>query len=137
MGTDASGPGDEDVPGRDAAGPTSKAGRPRGRRVDPPATMKPAAPPTAGHYATQLRETSGAAFLYATMSDLFQQADTTAFKLFRDQLLADAGNPSDPIEIMMIEQIALAHMNVGWLQFRSATAGTADAAKIYGGMATR
>ena len=37
----------------------------------------------------------------------------------------------------MIEQIALAHMNVGRLQFRSATAGTADAAKIYGGMATQ
>ena len=72
-----------------------------------------------------------------SLGELFQQVDGPAFKVYRDQLLADSGNPSDPIEIMMIEQIALAHLNIGRLQFRSATAQTVDAAKAYGGMATQ
>ena len=71
------------------------------------APRPPQPAPTAQHYAVQLREQAGAVFLYASMAGLFQQMDGDAFKLYRDQLLADSGNPSDPIEIMMIEQIAL------------------------------
>jgi hypothetical protein len=89
------------------------------------------------HYAAQLRETACAAFLYSSMAGVFQQVDTNAFKTFRDRLLADAGNPSDPIEVMIVEQVALAHMNVGRLQFKSATSDSLEASKVYGDLATR
>jgi hypothetical protein len=85
--------------------------------------------------AGQIREGAGPAFLYGSMAAMFPKIDTAAFKIFRDRLLADAGNPSDPIEVMMIEQIVLAHMNIGRLQFKSATSDSLDAAKVYGGLA--
>jgi hypothetical protein len=89
------------------------------------------------HFASQLRDTAAAAFLFSSMAGTFTQADTAAFRKFRDQLLADAGGPTDPIEIMMIEQIVLAHMNIGRLQFRSSTAESVELARGYGGMATQ
>ena len=71
------------------------------------------------------------------MGGTFPQIDAYAFKKYRDRLLADCGNPTDPIEVMMIEQIALAHMNIGRLQFNSATAKSIEAARAYGSMATQ
>lgn len=84
--------------------------------------------------AGQIRESAGAAFLYGSMAGLFENVGTAAFKIFRDRLLADAGNPTDPIEVMMIEQIVLAHMNIGRLQFKSASTDSLEAAKVYGGL---
>jgi hypothetical protein len=89
------------------------------------------------HFASQLRDTAAAAFLFSSMAGTFTQADTAAFRKFRDQLLADAGGPTDPIEIMMIEQIILAHMNIGRLQFRSSTAESVELARGYGNMAAQ
>jgi hypothetical protein len=93
--------------------------------------------PESDHFAEQLRETAGAVFLYGSMGRVFQQMDCYAFKTYRDRLVADCGNPTDPIEVMMIEQIALAHMSIGRLQFNSATAGSIEAARTYGAMATQ
>jgi hypothetical protein len=93
--------------------------------------------PESDHFAEQLRETAGAVFLYGSMGRIFQQMDCYAFKTYRDRLVADCGNPTDPIEVMMIEQIALAHMSIGRLQFNSATAGSIEAARTYGAMATQ
>src|SRR3954453_15879035 len=75
----------------------------------------------AEHFAGHLAETSASAFMYFTMAGVFRQADAPAYKKFRDRLLADCGGPTDPIEIMLIEQLAIAHLNTGRLQFRSAT----------------
>jgi hypothetical protein len=71
------------------------------------------------------------------MAGTLGHADTLSYKKFRDKLLADSGNPTDPIEIMIIEQIALAHMNIGRLQFRSSTAESVEQAKAYGSMAAQ
>jgi hypothetical protein len=87
------------------------------------------------HFAVQLRETAGSLFLYASMGGFLTQVDPAAFKLFRDRLLLDAGNPTDPVEVMLVEQLALAHMNVGRLHFRSATADGLEAAKAFGSLA--
>jgi len=114
----------------------------------PPAWRRPAAPardatgsrpPTADeaadHYAGQLAETSASAFMYFTMAGVFRQADSLAYKLFRDRLLVECGSPTDPIEIMLIEQLALAHLNTGRLHFKSATADGLEAARTYGALA--
>ncbi len=38
-----------------------------------------------------------------------------AFKVYRDGLLKEAGSPTDPVEIMLVEQLALAHHRVAQL----------------------
>jgi hypothetical protein len=84
-----------------------------------------------------LRETTGSLFVYASMTSMLPQPDTHAFKEYRDRLLEDCGNPTDPIEVLIIEQIVLAHFNIGRLQFKAATAEGAEAAKVYGGLAAQ
>jgi hypothetical protein len=85
--------------------------------------------------ALKLRETTGALFLWGSMLGTMRQADAQAFKILRDDLLAAAGRPNDPLEVMMIEQVALAHFNIGRLQLASATARSLEAVKTFGYLA--
>jgi hypothetical protein len=98
---------------------------------------KPRTPaaPASEHYAAHLRDTSASLFMYASMGGVLRKVDTSAFRLFRDNLLIAAGNPSDPIVVMLIEQIALAHLNIGRLHLLSATAEGIEATRAYGSMA--
>jgi len=61
----------------------------------------------------------------------------SGFKVYLDRLLKDSGNPSDPIERMMIEQLALAHHRIAQLHVQAAEADTVDAAKQYMSVAIR
>src|SRR4051794_5737906 len=98
-----------DVAAKGGAEPPTGAGPPCG--AAPARSPAPAAPAqgtlvmTSDQFAGQLRDVSTASFLYGTMSQLFQVEDTLAYRKFRDRLLADAGDPTDPVEIMLIEQI--------------------------------
>ena len=60
-----------------------------------------------------------------------------AYKLYLDKLLEDAGNPDDPIEHMMIEQLALAHFRIAQLHASAGQAKGIEAAKIYNAAAAR
>lgn len=93
------------------------------------------ADPTAEHYALHLRETAGAMFVYTSIGDYFKDLGPEAYQIYRRDLLADAGNPTDPIEVMMIEQVALAHFNIGRLHFKTATADHPEITKTYGSLA--
>ena len=93
--------------------------------------------PVSDNIANHLRETAAPVFMYASMAGILQQTDLAGFKVYRDRLVADCGSPTDPIEVMLIEQIALAHMNIGRLQFSSATARSIEAARAFGAMATQ
>lgn len=86
--------------------------------------------------ATQIREIAGSAYLRnsSLMAGLF---DATAYKLFLDQLLEDCGNPSDPIERMMVEQLALAHHACGHLHVRAAQNLEYEGAVAYSAAASR
>jgi hypothetical protein len=86
-------------------------------------------------FAANLAETSGAMFMYASMNGVFRGADALAFKKYRDTLIAVCGSPHDPVEVMLIEQLALAHLNTGRLHFRAANAESLDGARVYGGLA--
>jgi hypothetical protein len=114
---------------------------PLGRtRTAAPAPIGPSRPgPTAEavsqHYSSHLSDTSASAFMYFSMAGVFRQADAPAYKLFRDRLLAECGGPTDPIEVILIEQLALAHLNSGRLHFRAATSDSLEAARVYGSMA--
>jgi hypothetical protein len=64
-------------------------------------------------------------------------AEPGILQYYRDQLLRDAGNPPDPIERMLIEQLALAHHSIAKLHSKAAAAQTPDEANIYSGAASR
>ena len=49
-----------------------------------------------------------------------------AIHLYRDRLLADCGNPTDPIEVMIIEQLGLAHFYLGLMHCKAANAGSVE-----------
>jgi hypothetical protein len=70
-----------------------------------------------------------------TMVDFLQGVEVTAFKRFRDNLVRTAGNPADPVAVMLLEQIALAHLNVGRLHYKSTTAPSLEAARAFGSLA--
>jgi hypothetical protein len=88
--------------------------------------------------AVNLREVSAAGYLHwAVSTSLSDGINPAAFKLFRDKLLQDAGSPTDPIEVMLIEQLALAHFHIGRLQVRSCGAASPQLQVAYSDAATR
>jgi hypothetical protein len=101
---------------------------------------EPEPPPevVAAQQAVNLREVSAAGYLHwAVSTSLSDDLNPAAFKLFRDKLLEDAGNPTDPIEVMLIEQVALAHFHIGRLQVRSCGAASPQLQVAYSDAATR
>ena len=58
-------------------------------------------------------------------------------KGYRDELLREMGNPTDPLERMLIEQLALAHVMTMQLHVNAALAKTPDGTGIYTTAATR
>jgi hypothetical protein len=104
------------------------------------ANVEPAPSAEAVHevLADNLRDMTGATFVYFTVaSSLSGDIDPQAFKIYRDKLLQDAGNPSDPLETMLLEQLALAHFNIGRLQMKSCAVENAKLAVAYSDAATR
>ena len=62
--------------------------------------------------------TASAVFAGVSATAGTDQKDLGAFQLYVEQLKQDAGNPRDPAEQMLIEQLALAHHNVARLSNR-------------------
>jgi len=56
--------------------------------------------------------------------------DANAFRVFLEQLSKDAGSPTDPVERMILEQIALAHYRLGELYVKASAAAGNEATKI-------
>jgi hypothetical protein len=88
--------------------------------------------------AANLRDMTAAGFLHWIVSSLIPaELSAEGFKLYRDRLLQEAGNPSDPIEIMLIEQIALGHFAIGRLQMKACTMEVPKLSIAYSDAATR
>jgi hypothetical protein len=65
------------------------------------------------------------------MQGLLKDVDLASFRRFRDRLLDDFGFPTDPVAVMLVEQIAMAHMNIGIMYFKASTAGSMECATSY------
>jgi hypothetical protein len=76
-------------------------------------------------------------FMFGSMTHVLTDFDVASFRRYRDKLIADCGHPRDPIEVMLIEQLALAHMNTGLLFHRAAAAGSVECAAAYLAAVTR
>ena len=88
--------------------------------------------------AVNLKDVTGATQLYiAVTSSIAPHISTEAFKIYRTTLLEQSGSPTDPIEIMLIEQIALAHFHIGRLHMKSCSTAQALLAVAFADAATR
>lgn len=72
------------------------------------------------------------------MADALGSPDRVeGFRIFLDNVLKDTGHPKDPIEAMIIEQLALAHFRIGLLHADAAKAKTLEATKILNSVVAR
>jgi len=87
---------------------------------------------------SNLRDNSAAGWLYwVTNSTLGEQIGPDAFLVFRKLMLEEAGDPADPIERMLIEQLALAHFSIGQLRIRSCATDMPKLSLAFSDSATR
>jgi len=63
--------------------------------------------------------------------------DAAAVKAYLERLVADAADPSDCVERMMLEQIGFAHFRIARLHRAAADAQQCDATKAYSAAASR
>jgi len=109
--------------------------------VQDPAAEKAAQPTEVAsveeQQAVHLRNTVPSMFMYVSMIQPFGTIQEKAYRVYRERLLADCGNPTDPVEIMVIDQLALAHFNFGLLTCRAANARQVEAAGVYASAAAR
>ena len=104
---------------------------------------KPASKPAAGLDAAQHAAAQRAAHqadglrtcvIPAMMASAFPalaKFSAAAFKVHLEQTLADLGNPTDPVERMLIEQLVLAHFRVAQLHVDAGYCKGAEGMKLY------
>lgn len=95
-----------------------------------------AAAQRAAHQADALRR----AVFPALMADaigLDRLFDGRSYKAYLEGLLRDAGSPTDPVEVTLVEQLALAHFRIGQLHATAGKAQGLEATKILNGVTSR
>lgn len=110
----------------------------------PAATEPPPGLDAARHAAAQ-RRAQGAEVLHkGVFSSLMASAlaidsffDTGAYRLYLEQIKAEAGNPTDPIEIMLIEQLCMAHFRIAQLHGSAGHAKSIEGIKAYNSATAR
>lgn len=68
---------------------------------------------------------------------LGSEIGSSAWKVYLDEFVRDTGDPTDPIERLMVQQLALAHHRIGQLHIRAESADSVEAAKQYAAAAVR
>jgi len=66
-----------------------------------------------------------------------QYIESTGYRRYLDDLLKDAGNPTDPIEIMLLEQLAVCHLRAAQLHGHAGQAAGLEAVTAYNAAAAR
>ena len=95
----------------------------------PPAQRQPTTDERIAHRAN-LVKTSVFARAMASTIELDDSFDTSVFQSYLEQMQIEAGDASDPIERMMIEQLAMAHLRIGDLHLHAAHATGSELIKI-------
>jgi hypothetical protein len=89
-----------------------------------------AAAQRAAHQADGLR-TCVIPALMASAFPALSQFSAAGFKVHLERTLADLGNPTDPVERMMIEQLVLAHFRIAQLHVDAGYCKHAEGMKLY------
>lgn len=88
------------------------------------------------HKANMIRTLAFSAAM-ATAVPVAKEIGSAAFKVYQDDLLREAGSPTDPVERMLLEQLTLAHHRVAQLHAQAEQVTSIEAAKVYMTAATR
>jgi len=84
------------------------------------------------HQAEAIKQTSAAAVLATCLGKTYGKViGSNGFKAYVEANLEAAGNPKDPIERMMIEQLLIAHHRIGELHAEAACAENPEVATLY------
>ena len=107
--------------------------------TDPPAGLDPARHAAAQKRAQQAEILRKGAFpaLMATALSIDPYFETGAYRIYLEQLKQDAGNPTDPIEVMLIEQLCMAHWRIAQLHVSAGQAKSVEAIKAYNSATAR
>jgi hypothetical protein len=88
--------------------------------------------------ADAIQNIAGAGYVSAVVSSAIGDGyDPNSFIEYRDELLRQCGEPTDPLVIMMIEQIALAFHAIGGLRLKSVLAKSPEVAIAFSDAGTR
>jgi hypothetical protein len=104
------------------------------------ADTTPPAPPTLSpdEQKKRLRNLAPATCLYGATANLHGPAyDVAGYAAFLEDFLKEAGSPTDPVERMLLEQLALAHHVVGRLHVQAGTNSNVPAVQMLHAAAAR
>jgi hypothetical protein len=89
----------------------------------------------ASHEAEILRQ----AVVPASMATAIRidQISSRGYRAYLDRLLRDASNPTDPIEVMLLEQLAMTHFRIAQLHSKAGQAQGIEAEKMFSSAAAR
>jgi len=127
----------EDRPDGDVAAPTPPAAEAAEPATGPPRSEAPADLARHEYYANELRNNSAAIWHHAALATKIRGVDPQSYILYHERLRADCGGPTDPIEVMLIEEIAQAHACLGLLFAKTSNGGHVEAVGIYAGATAR
>jgi hypothetical protein len=89
-------------------------------------------------HADHLREIMSPVALYGSMGGSHgNNLSPDAYTQYLHDVVEDCGSPRDPIERMIVEQLVLAHANIGRLYMKSGIAGQAEETVAYAAAAGR
>jgi ParB-like chromosome segregation protein Spo0J len=95
-----------------------------------------AAAQRAAHQAVVLRDGPFSALMAAAVG-LDRHFETAAHRIYLDRVLKDLGDPADPIERVLVEQLCMAHFRTAQLHVGAGQAQGAEAVKLYSAVAAR
>ena len=83
-------------------------------------------------------QSSGAIYVSLITQEIFgSKISQLAIKEAMEQIQAACGNPTDPVERMMVENLTLANHSIGRLMVKAATANNLEQAAMYQSSATK
>lgn len=90
----------------------------------------------AARQAEALREAAFPAYMASALG-LSNQFGPEGYQLYLNQVIEGTGNPKDPIERMLVEQLAILHHRIGQLHVDAAHTKGVEASKIYNAATAR
>jgi hypothetical protein len=126
------------IGGAAAAQPHASPGTPTATGKGSPAGLD-AARHAAAQRAAQSADILQQSYIAACLTSALgvQEFDVHACRDFLDRFVADAGGTQDPVERVLLENLAFANLRVADLHSRAAQAKSIDAAKAYASAAAR
>src|SRR5262245_30026930 len=88
--------------------------------------------------AKNLKAETGACYLYSALAPLFgKDIELGAYRVYLAGLLKESGDPTAPLERMLVEQLAFCHHAVGHYHVKAAGCADVQEATAYTGAAAR